>query len=332
LWIDSFLPIFLLLSFYFSYQSFSDKETWNLFLSGLFLGIGIVFKQVVVPVAGIVAFVFLINKKTRSKFPWFLAGVALLPGLMVLYFINMGVFQDFWYWTVTYNLTTFSKFGRKLPTFTGFTRVLAVYSMVVFSWLTDRKKIVFWITIFLLGGLLSAYARFDFVHFQPSLPFVCLGTVVALDNLRKHKYLRYIIAGYIAVVFLFLSVFYHGHIGSKVFFFDDQTKSIAKTIRDLTEPRERIYIFGSIPHLYQMSDTLPAGSIYIQQFSWFMMVSEDRILESLKSDMPNLVVADRSVHVDGKYIVDYASEINKYLLLNYQTVSKIGTTEFLLKK
>ena len=182
LWIDSFLPLFLLFSFYFSYHAFETKLNRSYLLSGLFLGAGIVLKQVVIPVAFLVGLVFLLARQ-RKGFSYFILGIIPFPLLMIFYFIKIDVFPDFWYWTVIYNLTTFSQFGKKYPDTPGLLRIVGVFGMSLFSLSFKKKRLVFWIFLFLLGGLASAYARFDFVHFQPVLPFLAIATVLSVDSM-----------------------------------------------------------------------------------------------------------------------------------------------------
>ena len=331
LWIDSFLPLFLLFSFYFSYHAFETKLNRSYLLSGLFLGAGIVLKQVVIPVAFLVGLVFLLARQ-RKGFSYFILGIIPFPLLMIFYFIKIDVFPDFWYWTVIYNLTTFSQFGKKYPDTPGLLRIVGVFGMSLFSLSFKKKRLVFWIFLFLLGGLASAYARFDFVHFQPVLPFLAIATVLSFQSLPFKGLAALIKGGYIAGSILLLTTFYRGHLGNKVFFFDQETKKIAEEIRQMALPKERIFIYGSIPHLYQMSDTLPVGDVYVQQFSWFFIVSEDQILRSLETGRPRLVVADRTVQVDNQFLVEYSKKINNFLWDNYVQVNKIGETEFLLRK
>lgn len=332
LWIDSFLPLFLLPAFYFSYLAVKKGRKKDLLLAGLFFGIALLFKQVILPLAILVAAILYIKRRKLSEVIWFGIGITPLPLLMFAYFWKIGVFQDFWYWTVVYNLTTFADYGMKAPFFSGIVRVVAVFGMVLFSWFHRKHGLAFFITLFTVGSLAAAYSRFDFVHFQPALPFVALGTVLALDWLWKKRSVRFIIAIYIAGTIFFLSVFYRGHIGEGVIFFDAETQMVAEKIKQETYPGEHIFIYGPPAHLYQMTETLPSGYIYIQQFSWFLIVSEDLILNSLKRDSPHLVVADRTMSVDEQYLVDFSPKINSYLLENYATWDKIGETEFLKRK
>lgn len=332
LWIDSFLPLFLLPAFYFSYLAREKGRPQHLLFAGLFFGIALLFKQVILPLALLVATILYIKRRKLSEVVWFGIGVAPLPLLMFAYFWKIGVFQDFWYWTVVYNLTVFADYGMKAPFFSGVVRVVAVFGMVLFSWFHQKRGLAFFIPVFTLGSLAAAYSRFDFVHFQLALPFVALATVLALDWLWRKQKMRFVVGIYIVGSIFFLWTFYRGHIGEKVIFFDSETLEIAERIKQKTDPGEDIFIYGPPAHLYQMTETLPSGNIYIQQFSWFLIVSEDLILNSLETDSPRLVVADRTMSVDEQYLVDFSPKINSYLLENYVTVDKIGNTEFLIRR
>lgn len=328
LWIDSFLPLFLLPAFYFSFEAWEKGRPKNLFLAGTFLGMGLVFKQVVAPLAAVVFILLFLRKQNAKDALWFLMGFLPFPLLMLGYIISKGIFSDFWYWTVIFNLTTFAKYGGKGPTPFELLRVASVYGFSLFA-LMDKKSrnLIFWIAIFAFGALFSVNARFDFIHLQPSLPFICLLTIVAFDF--TYRKARYLIPIYIIGASILLFTFYKGNIGTKVFFFEKQDFLITQRIEQLTNPGERIFLFGSPPHYYQITKTLPAGEIMVFQFPWFMMVTEDRVLEGLRADLPSLVVADRYVVTDGQKITDYSAKINEFLMENYETYDKIGSTEFL---
>ena len=176
--------------------------------------------------AFLVGLVFLLARQ-RKGFSYFILGIIPFPLLMIFYFIKIDVFPDFWYWTVIYNLTTFSQFGKKYPDTPGLLRIVGVFGMSLFSLSFKKKRLVFWIFLFLLGGLASAYARFDFVHFQPVLPFLAIATVLSFQSLPFKGLAALIKGGYIAGSILLLTTFYRGHLGNKVFFFDQEIKKIA---------------------------------------------------------------------------------------------------------
>lgn len=333
LWIDTFLPLFLLPSFYLTYRIvINDKNNFKMpFLLGLFLGMALVFKQIVLPLASLVFLYLLWQKKDLKVIVNFLAGILPPVGIMIYYLFSVGVLKDFWYWTVIFNLTTFAEYGKKAPFFSGVARVgfTTVFSFLAF-FLKD-KKLAQTLVIFITGSLMAIYARFDFVHFQVALPFVLVATVAGFITIWDKIWAKFIFGGYLLVIIWWLSIFYSGHLSNQVMFFDEQTKAIAQKIRQYTHTGDKIFIFGAVPHLYQMTRTLPAGDLFIFQFPWFVMVTEERLLEGLKKDNPEIVVSDRTVEIEKQKLVEFAKRLDEYIQQNYQPVDQVGSTQILRK-
>lgn len=333
LWIDTFLPLFLLPAFYLTYKIVtSDKNNFKRpFLLGLFLGMAIVFKQIVLPLTGLVFLYLIWQMRNRKIATYFLAGIFPPLAAVVYYFLSLGVLKDFWYWTVVFNLTIFAEYGRKMPFFTGVVRVgfVTIFSSLLI-FLKD-KKLALLLIIFIIGSLTAIYARFDFVHLQPALPFILIATVAGFSEIWKQKWARFILAGYLAMIAWWLSIFYSGHLSGKVMFFDENTKMIADKIIQYTKPGDKIFIFGAVPHLYQMSKTLPAGDMFVFQFPWFVLATEEKFLEGLKKDNPEIIVSDRTVEIEGKKITEFAKDLDQYIQQKYHLIDQAGVTQILRK-
>lgn len=327
LWIDNFLPLLLLPAFY----TLCKKK---FFVTGLLLGLAIIFKQIVIPLSLLVLiYVYWASRNIKFSLK-FLLGLLIPVSLMIIYLISIGVFGDFWYWAIIFNLTTYAQSGTKAPPSIGFiTRTLLVYAAAIFA-LFDKKNrtLVYILFIFIAGSLLGAFERGDFVHSQPLLPFVIFATTIGLSKLWSKKVARLVIVGYLLIAVWWLNIFYKGHLSDSVLSFDSQTKSIATKIRGLTRPGEKIFVFGAAAHLYQMSGTLPAGDIFVFQFPWFLKVAQSRVLEGIIKDKPNIIVADRTVIIEGAKIIDFASDIDQYISTHYQKIENVGTTEIMQRK
>ena len=286
------------------------------------------------------------KKRKFRSLAMFLFGLFIPLVIMIIYFANIGVLKDFWYWTVVFNLTTFAHFGRgQGPTFAHFTRVVFVFGSAFLLLVFNKLKVteVQLLLIFLLGSLLGLSTRFDFMHFQPALPFAVLATVYALERFSKlyssrgpndqqmwsGRLVMIGTLGYFLISFWWLVIFYKGHLGDRIISFDFNTKSMAAKIKSLTYPGEKIFVFGAAPHLYQMSGTLPAGDVFVFQFPWFLQVAEGRILEGIIKDKPQLVVLDRSVEIENQKITEFGKNINEYIGQNYEKIDSVGTTEIL---
>lgn len=331
LWIDSFLPLLLLPAFYFTYQGDREGKPKDLFWAGLFFGLSILFKQVVIPLSVLTLILLFLRSKRRKNIIWFILGVIPVPILMTLYYSLKGDLNDFLYWTVVFNLTTFSEFGRKAPFLSGLLRVTAVFGFAALALFNKRfRKETFWLVVFLIGSLLSAYARFDFVHFQPALPFaIMLSTIAIFWGWKSAKYL---VLFYLFGTLFLLSTFFKGHVGNKIFFFDDEVSQVAAITSELTNPGDKIFVYGTLPHLYQLTKTLPPGNVFVFHFPWFMKVAEDRVLQGIVHDKPKLIVTDRSVEIEGSRLTDFSPKINEYLINNYETFIAYNNYEFLRPK
>lgn len=327
LWIDNFLPLMLLPAFYLLYR----RNQW-FFCSGLFLGLGIVFKQTIIPLSVFVLiYIFWKTRRLKSCLR-FLLGLFIPVVLTVVYLSSIGVLGDFWYWTIIFNLTTYVKEGRGGgPTLAHFSRVLLVFGSAFLVILRIKSKEAQILLIFLIGALLGLSTRFDFVHFQPALPFAVLATIYGLGKSGGWGRLG-IAIGYLGVSLWWLNIFYKGHLGDRVISFDSSTRELAVKIKKFTNPGEKIFVYGAQPHLYQMSDTLPAGDVFVFQFPWFLKIAEGRILEGIKADKPNIIVSDRTVIIEEAKIIDFAFDVDQYIRENYQKIDSAGSADILQRK
>ncbi len=326
LWIDSFLPLILLPAFYFLYNR-------KFFISGVLLGLAVVFKQVMIPLAIILLFYVWWESREFKKTRNFFVGLIIPIFLMIIYLISIGVFNDFFYWTIIFNLTIFAKFGRgEGADLAHLSRVILVFGSAFLAVRKMKERSVQILIIFLIGSLIGLTTRFDFVHFQPALPFAILATVLGIVFIKNKKIMVGIILIYLLITGWWQITFYKGYIGDKIFFFDQPTYQVAGKIMQYTKPGDKIFVFGAVPHLYQMTKTLPAGDIFVFQFPWFYQVAQDRILAGIKQDKPDIVVVDKTVKIEGIAITEFGRNIYKYLMENYEKIDNVGNTEILKRK
>lgn len=334
LWIDSFLPIIVLPAFLLTYQYIESnkKVTKIIFFAGLLLGLGIVFKQVLLPLVALSSLFLILQRIKFKDFLYYLLGILIPVLLMIFYLIVIGVWSDFWYWTVVYNLTIYSQYGRKAAPAIGFlTRVIFIFGSSVLFILSKNKNLVSLLGIYLVGTLICVYGRFDFIYFQTALPFGILGTVLGIQNLKNKKLRIGVVVIYLLIASWWINIFYKGHLGEQVLSFDSQTLQIADKVRLYTEPKDKIFLLGTAPHIYQMTNTLPAGNLFVFQFPWFYKVAEDRILNGIKEDKPNYVVIDDTAIIEGVTVKEFAPKIYRYLLENYHQIDIVGKAKILQK-
>lgn len=331
LWIDSFLPLVFLPAYYFL-TNLEKKE--NAFLAGLFLGLSVLFKQVAIPLGLLTAvYLFIFRKRDKAFFPFMLgAGV---PALALLVFVlRNNIWNDFVYWAGTFNLTAYAEGGRKFATFRQILAAGVFYLPAIllsfWSIILGRKKMVF-LALFLWGSLLFAYPRFDYVHLQPSLPFAILLVVsffsIIPEKLRANLFILYLIP-----VIWVSSRFFVSSIGSEVKFFGETEYKVADKITQMTSESDPIFMYGTLPHMYQLANRRPAGNIFVFQFPWFMRVAEERVLEGIRSDPPRVIVKQASASIDGESLFSYMRRIDGYISENYEKIEEIEGFEILVPK
>jgi hypothetical protein len=341
LWIDSFVAPLLLLAAIATVEFEKKRDAKFIFFIGFILGTTLVIKQVTFPLIFLFCLYLWLKFRRVSYFISLACGL-LLPILYLAYFVvDRGIVEDFWFWTIVFNLTTFSQMGRKLIRTTEMVKIsfpfliALAYSLYVLA--EERaplKNKVMPVAVFFLGGLFFAYARFDFVHLQPSLPFAVVILALIIFRFRKHKLRGFASVATTAGIFAIIALFiYYGYVKlltSEVSFYGAQEMNVARLVNAFADSGQSVFAFGSTPHIYQMTHTRPAGNLFVFQFPWFMKVAETRILEGLISDPPKVIIRDRFAEVAGINLTKYSSEIDKYVDRYYHVVENVNNVEILI--
>ena len=333
MWIDSFMPPLLLFALY---LSLSKSTKRNIFFSGLILSVSLLFKQVIAPLVIALSIYYLVKLRSIKKiFPFFL-GVIIPQLFLVFWIIETDILYDFIYWTFTFNMTTFSEMGRKLPDFPGLLKTMPVFAVGFLSFLYyyyKKQKVynTLLLGIFFLGGLAFSYARFDFIHLQPALPFAIIFITmifVAIPNhFRKPVLFLYLLT---SLYLIMPNIRYN--LGNDIHFFGEREEKLILLIEEYVEPGNSVFALGTTPHLYYLTNTMPPGNIFVFQFPWFMVVAEDRIFQGIISDPPKVVVRDLSATTSGMNLVSYMPKISEHIDVNYKVVKTVDSIEIMIPK
>lgn len=303
LWLDVFLPLFTLPAYY-----FYALEQWS--AVGLFIGLGVVFKQTLVPLVAFIGITLLLRRKFLGliKFSFF----AILPSLiMLLYFQNRGILQDFWYWAIQFNLTAFASGGKLAPRLPDLIKMSFPIVVIVYAFMKSKKHrlLIGWLVFTILGGI----ARFGFIHLQPAIPYFA----ILLGSISMEKRLRLITLGLSAV---WIGYFYlHQSNWNQIKYFDAQTLSLKSYLKS----GETTFLLGVNPHLYALTNTVPPGKIFVFQFPWFLDVVGRRILDTIKTDPPSVVIYNKDSIIDGQKLSNYGHYLVEYVQENYSLVNTV---------
>ncbi len=334
LWIDSFSTPLILASFYFLLDKFDKKNGLSLFLSGFLIGIALLFKQVTIPIILFsIIYVWRYFKTNRSLEKYTL-GLA-IPGLYLIYFVfKNNILNEFIYWTFTFNVTTFSEMGRKYPTFiellkTSFFFGIPLLSIIYFYLHKKLKEKLLLVCLYLLGSLFFAYARFDYVHLQPALPYASILCIYIFTEIPKKKGIA------LTFIFLLFSSFftirqYTRLVGNEVLFYGSEERVIVDKVSQYSKKGDSIFAFATFPGIYQLTNTIPSGHVFVFQFPWFMVKAEDSILNGIKLDPPKVVIRDKNSEVSDLNLIKYMEKIDEHINKYYKTIDTVGNIEIML--
>ncbi|MBI2008295.1 hypothetical protein HYS82_01430 [Candidatus Amesbacteria bacterium] len=309
LWLDVFLPIFILPAFY-----FFQLQKW--LLTGFFLGLGVVFKQTLVPLVAVLGLILLLRRRFSALAKFLFA--AFLPSfLMLVYLQKIGVLSDFWYWTIKFNLSVFAASGSLAPRLQDWMKLSLPIALIAlaFTKSPNSRKYIFWLLFTIIGGT----ARFGLIHLQPAVPFFVLATGAL--SLTSKPWLVFCLT----LTTIWLGYFYtRQNNWLQIKYFDSNSAKLVAEITRRVPPQDKIFLLGVNPHIYPLTSTLPPARTFVFQFPWFIDVADDRLLNSLYSDPPRLIIYNPYSNIDNQFLRNYGSRLVKYTQDNYSFTSQIG--------
>lgn len=328
-WFDHVLAPVGLLIFYLAWQK---DFSW----AGVFAGLAILVKQTAfwffAPLALTFWYLKCLKRKPVSKF---FSGF-IIPILVFSFYLTIkNLWPDFYFWAIRFGVG----FLPRTPGQIEFPKVKEALSLgipyaftipAVFLLLSKKTEsktergflilALFWCFF----GAAGVYPRFDYFHFQPSLPFLAMISGVVLSKLGlflKKNFRPYFLA-YLVLVILgtvhLQARFYRLHWQKPDRFFEKETFEAASWLQENTEPNEKIFILNSWDHLYALTNTLPAISPWVPTLPWYMEYDkiQEGIVEDLESKRPSLIVFEPYRREGlGSYKPE---EINRFLIENYQ--------------
>jgi hypothetical protein len=219
------------------------KSTWLILASGVCMGTAMVMKQ---PGAAFIAFggVYLLVKRPRIL-PVYLAGAALPFGLTCLLLWRAGVFEKFWFWTVSYakqygSITSLSEF---------FSLSLLAFSFAAVCagmYFRNHYFVMMLPAVSLLAG--ASLANATVTHFRTVLAIFAAG--VGLSVFLQRDYLFVLNPAQAS------DSTYHGNPFP-------EAQRLASYLREHSSSDARIAVLGSEPEIYFYSGLHSAtGYIY----------------------------------------------------------------------
>jgi hypothetical protein len=225
----------------------------------------------------------------------FLAGTVLAALLFALTLASVGILKYFINWAIEYGIFVLPRSSGQiqLPSVKTLAVSLFPFSPLLLIILYAKKKAFLFLS-WILAGIMGAYPRFEFFHFQPAVPLaaVFFGFLFTL-KIKKNLILIKLLAGFyvFASVFLFAG-FLIRNMNEGVRFYEDSVVKVIRYVKDNTEPSDEIFVLNWWDNIYAYSDRVPATTPWVPQLSWYQEIPGIQIeeTEDIKRTKPELVI------------------------------------------
>ena len=199
LWIDSFISPLVLISYLLLISETKGAGFRLTFLSGIFLSLALLFKQLIVLVFGLVFIVLLLFRANKKRIFMFALGFVLPVIFMLIYFSSRQLMNDFFYWTIIFNSKVYPEYAFRLPTLKEILILFVITApfivLTVREYIKEKRRNILFLSAYALPLLIFIYGRYDFVHLQPFIPFACIFISIGpfLNRPRFHYAFAYLL-------------------------------------------------------------------------------------------------------------------------------------------
>jgi len=338
LWFDLVQTPLIIISIYFFYSNYKNKDIQKLAISFTILAIAFFIKQQVIWL--FISYVLILFVKNHDQISKKLQRILLLflPFLILFliqlfYFKSKSTEQDFIYWAIYFPFIKSSNLPGYilLPNLKQLFITLLIF--LIFLPLFKNKKspkILLFFSIFLL---LFTIPRFDYFHLIPAFSILAILSSTYKLDLDKAK----LLSAVSIISFLLLSAFsiryFQRNWNHNIRFFE-QDVQIAATLLKFLRTQSPIYIQNGPDQIYPLSLTLPVKP-WADEFPWYLEKSDlqDKVVDALRQQNPKIILFQpysKSTEFDlGSY---RPQKIADYLDANYTDIQNITNTLVLKKK
>lgn len=298
LWFDLVQTPFILLSVFYFYKFFQNKNSKDINLAFILAIFAFFIKQQALWL--ILAYVFLLtvhNRKisahiVRSLAPSVVTFIC-VSAILFLYVYVYKSFSDFLNWTVILPFLKASHISGyiHLPTFKQTIPIILTFALCSPSVFIARSKhyIIFILAVSLI---LFVYPRFDFFHLIPSLAVISILFGLSIKYITGSNYQVKIIYYFaILLILIYTTRFISKNFTTEVRFFEPEIQSAASFINVITDKNDFLYIQNGPDQLLPLSSRLPIKP-WADEFSWYLENNnlQEKIVNSMISQKPEFLI------------------------------------------
>jgi len=269
---------------------------------------------------------------TTRKVKGFIFGAVLVT---IFWFIILGLWGNlpsFYHWAVSYGIFVLPRAQGQIQLPDVKNLIVSLFPFLVFLPLIFKTKykninLVLWA----IAGVMGAYPRFEYFHFQPALPFLAVAISIVLTNFNKNnKLMRLLLIFYlIGCLYLFASFFIRNW-GEGTRFYEQNVQDITQYVKNNTNSKDKIFVMNWWDNIYALTGTLPATDPWVPQLSWYQDIpgiQEKEVLDLTKSKPKLIILQD---YVDSGLASYIPQKLYTYVMSNYHLKEKVDGLEILI--
>lgn len=333
-WFDLYMGIFAFCSFY-----FARSRKW--LLAGVFWGLSFISKQTAIWFLIPILLEMIINlqhhyirnnvinyRLLASKFMRFVAGVFLVGTIFIVILWSIGILSDFWNWAFRFGIFVLPKAQGQIQLPDTKTLFASLLPFSILLPLVIKSKKYLMLIPWAVAGVLGAYPRFEYFHFQPAVFYLAITSALLFFE-KKNIFLKIFIPIYLIGSFYLISTYFVRNFNEGTRFYENEVAEVVDYVKYNTSKGDNIFVLNYWDNIYALTDTFPSTKPWVPQLSWYMEEPniQEKMVEDLKSSPPKLIVYKPYTSYGlSSYI---PKKVYDYIIENYKIVSNIGGIEIL---
>lgn len=337
LWFDLAIVPPILLATYYMLQ---NRNSGNVFLAGLFLGVAALTKQT----AGlflVISALWLVfsEKKVKNLFQFFLGPLFLgIPLLVRL--VQENALIDFLNWVLIYPAKYFTKFPGYVQmslstrdlTILGLLLLPLIFFLFKLKRALTKDKNSGLLAMFLLVSLALVYPRFSFFHFQPALAFIIILFGYLLTKVKINCLLPIAYCLVISVVIALPVI--RTDWQKEARFWGEKDIKLGELLFQRTTLGDKIFLLGPFSSLYVFSERVPPKR-WTDNFGWYLETPgvQEEIIGRWKENSPRYIFWQ--LRKDGNWFdlgVYQPKKITSWIEENYTMKEELDKNLFIWQK
>ena len=262
----------------------------------------------------------------------FIYGGLIVLGIFTLLLVTFKLLPSFYDWAVRFGIFILPKAEGQIQLPDVRTLLMATLPFAIFiPFLINKKTRNLNLLLWAFAGALGAYPRFEYFHFQASLPFLAIASGIVLTGV-KNKWTKVFIGIYIfGSIFLFANFFLRNyHEGTR--FYEQNVIDVVNYVKENSKPGDKIFVMNWWDNIYALTEDLPATDPWVPQLSWYQGISgiQEKEVTDLKDSKPKLILLQD--YVDSGLASYKPQKVYDYVMTNYELKEKVDGIEVLIPK